>query len=322
MVNIFGMRSTHIGRVDLNLIPPLVALLEEQQVSRAAERVGLSQPAMSRSLQRLRRLLDDPLLIRDASGYRLTARAESVRIQLLTVLPQLETLFAPEHFDPQKATTPVHLVASDYAVQAFGPAICHGVLRQSSAPVRFHSWGHDNVAEQIRASGVDLGLFGGYATAELHSEELLVERFVCVVAADHALAENDGITLADYAGARHVVVDVHDGIQPDIDLPLKKLGHPRQAAVTVPYHAVAAQLLPGTDLIATLPSQCVNTLVSLGEFRVIDAPEEVATMTYRMVWHPAFDNDARHQWLRAVVRKAIRQVTAANTVRPGVTPTR
>ncbi|MGV0771326.1 LysR family transcriptional regulator [Mycobacterium syngnathidarum] len=301
------MRATHIERIDLNLIPPLVALLEERQVSRAAERVGLSQPAMSRALQRLRRLLDDPLLIRDATGYRLTARAESVRTQLLTVLPQLETMFAPEHFDPQTATTPVRLAATDYAVQAFGPAICQEVLRQSTAPVRFHSWSREGVAEQIRDSGVDLGLFGGYTTAELHSEELLVESFVCVVAADHPLTAHERITLTDYARARHVIVDVHDGIQPDIDLPLQKLGRPRQPAVTIPYHSVAARLLPGTDLIATLPSQCVNTLIPAGEFRVLNAPDEIATMAYRMVWHPAFDNDARHQWLRGVVRTAVRQ---------------
>lgn len=94
------MRTTHIGRVDLNLVPPLVALLEEQHVSRAAERVGLSQPAMSRALQRLRRLLDDPLLIRDSTGYRLTARAETLRAQLSSLLPQLETVFAPGRFRP------------------------------------------------------------------------------------------------------------------------------------------------------------------------------------------------------------------------------
>jgi DNA-binding transcriptional LysR family regulator len=316
------MRMTHIDRVDLNLIPPLVALLEERQVSRAAERIGLSQPAMSRALQRLRRLLDDPLLIRDATGYRLTARAESIQNQLGTVLPQLETLFAPEHFDPRTASAPVHLAATDYAVQAFGPAICHELLRQSAAaPVRFHSWSHETVAEQIRDSGVDLGLYGGYTTAELNSEELLVERFVCVVAAGHPLANGDGVALADYRRARHVIVDVHDGVQPDIDLPLAKLRSTRQAAVTVPYHAVAAQLLPGTDLVATLPSHCVKSLTLANDLRVLRAPEEIATMAYRMVWHPAFDNDARHQWLRGVVRNAVRRTLNVVPAEPGVGPT-
>lgn len=132
------MRTTHIGRVDLNLVPPLVALLEEQHVSRAAERVGLSQPAMSRALQRLRRLLDDPLLIRDSTGYRLTARAETLRAQLSSLLPQLETVFAPGRFDPHTSAQPVHVAATDYGVQTFGPAICRELVRQSAA-ARFAS---------------------------------------------------------------------------------------------------------------------------------------------------------------------------------------
>ena len=288
--------------MDLNLLPSLAALLEEQQVSRAAERVGLSQPAMSRALQRLRRLLDDPLLIRDATGYRLTARAEAIRAQLNSVLPQLETLFTPVGFEPAVSTQPVRLAATDYAVQSFGPTICHALLRQApTAPVQFHGWRRDNVAEELRDSHIDLGLYGGYPTVGLRSEELLVEKFVCVVAADHPLTGDIG--LSDYLRARHVVVAVHDGIQPSIDLPLVKLGHPRRATVTVPYHAAAPQLLAGTDLIATLPSRIAD--VSAPGLRVLAAPVEIATMTYRMVWHPAFDNDARHMWLRDVIRSSV-----------------
>lgn len=304
------MHMAHIERVDLNLIPALAALLDEKQVSRAADRVGLSQPAMSRALQRLRRLLDDPLLIRDSTGYRLTPRAESIQGQLNTVLPQLENLFAPEHFDPHTSTRPVHLAATDYGVQFFGPAICRELLRHSpAAPVRFHSWNHDGVAEQIRDSAIDLGLYGGYSTADMHSEELFVEQFVCVVAADHPMADAPGIALPDYCNARHVIVDVHDGLQPDIDLPLIALGMRRQPAVTVAYHAVATQLLPGTDLIATLPSQAIGAGSAVNGLRVLKAPDQIATLPYRMIWHPAFDNDRRHQWVREIVRNAVRRRT-------------
>ena len=297
-----NMRLTHISRVDLNLIPSLVALLEEQQVSRAAARVGVSQPAMSRALQRLRRLLDDPLLIRDATGYRLTARAEAIRTQLDTVLPQLETLFVPGEFNPETATQPVQLAATDYAVQAFGPAITRELLRQApSSTIRFQAWTRDNVVDQFRDLRVDLGLYGGYPTRGLATEELLIERYVCVVAADHPLTGSIG--LADYLRARHVVVDVHDGMQPSIDLPLNELGHPRRATVTVPYHAVASQLLSGTELIATLPSSITDA--SSPGLRVLRAPAEISTMAYRMVWHPAFDNDPRHRWLREVVRSSV-----------------
>ncbi len=303
-----NMHTTHIERADLNLIPPLVALLEERQVSRAATRIGLSQPAMSRALHRLRRLLDDPLLIRDAAGYRLTPRAETIRAQLDVVLPALENLFAPEQFDPASSSRPVNVAGTDYAVQAFGSAICREVMRQApQAPVHFHSWRREGVADQIRNSTIDLGLYGGQTTDEMRCEQLFVERFVCVVAADHPLADAGGITLRDYRDARHVIVDVHDGGQPDVDLPLAKLGVVRNAAVTVAYHAAAPQFLPGTDLVATLPRQLAGAFATPDALVVLDAPNEIATMPYRMVWHPAFDDDRRHQWLRALVRSAVRQ---------------
>ena len=89
MFDIFHMPMTHLEAVDLNLLPPLAALLEERQVTRAAERAGLSQPAMSRTLARLRQLLDDQLLVRTGSGYVLTPRAERIQLQLAGLMPQL-----------------------------------------------------------------------------------------------------------------------------------------------------------------------------------------------------------------------------------------
>src|SRR6476620_4609723 len=116
MLGIVNMLMTHIETVDLNLLPLLAALLDERQVTRAAERSGLSQPAMSRALARLRRELDDQLLVRDGSGYVLTPRAERIQRQLAGVIPQLETLFAAEIFDPATAQEHYRLAATDYAL--------------------------------------------------------------------------------------------------------------------------------------------------------------------------------------------------------------
>src|SRR5256885_9596679 len=103
MLDMVGMRMTHLEGVDLNLLPPLAALLEERHVTRAADRSGLSQPAMSRALARLRKLLDDQLLIRDGGGYVLTPRAERIQRQLTDLMPRIETGFAAEVFDPATA---------------------------------------------------------------------------------------------------------------------------------------------------------------------------------------------------------------------------
>src|SRR3954468_5139550 len=119
MLVIVAMLVTHLDGVDLNLLPPLAALLEERHVTRAAERSGLSQPAMSRALARLRQLLDDQLLLRDRSGYVLTSRAERIQRQLAGLMPRLETLFAAEVFDPATAEEHYRLAATDYPLLLF-----------------------------------------------------------------------------------------------------------------------------------------------------------------------------------------------------------
>src|SRR6266436_5892969 len=126
MFGMVAMLVAHLERVDLNLLPPLAALLEEQHVTRAAERSGLSQPAMSRALARLRLLLDDQLLVRDGSGYVLTPRAERIERQLAGLMPQLETLFAAELFDPATAEEHYRLAATDYSLLLF----LHQVARE------------------------------------------------------------------------------------------------------------------------------------------------------------------------------------------------
>lgn len=300
------MLTTHIDRMDLNLLSALVALLEERQVSRAATRVGLSQPAMSRALQRLRRLFDDQLLIRDPSGLRLTTRAEDLYRQLTTVIPLLETLLAPSNFNPQTDTGPVNIAGTDYAVHTYGPAICRHIGQQSpDTPVRFHSWRTDDVTEQIRRGTVDLGLSGSHLPVDFNAVELLTERFVCLVAADHPLAGRSGLTVTDYLSFGHVVVDVAGGHQPDVDVPLAASGRRRRPAITVAYHTAAPLMLPGTTLIATLPARLLPVGVEVGTLAVLDAPDEIATMPYRMIWNPAFDNDRRHRWLRSVVQAAM-----------------
>ncbi len=300
------MITNHIQRIDLNLITALIALLEERQVSRAAARTGITQPAMSRSLHRLRRAFNDPLLIRDAGGYRLTRYADDIYTQLTTIVPQLEMLLSPMHFDPSVSTRPINLAGTDYAADTYAPPICRLVMADAPlTPMRFHGWNSRGAGEQILRGNVDLGLYGGFTPDELSSAELLIEQFVCVVAATHPLATTAAITLDDYCQFDHVIVDVEDGLQPDVDYPLTRLGSPRRPAITLPYHSAIPAVLPGTDLIATVPNRLVCAWPDSGTLRVLPAPTQINNMPYRMVWHPALDTDKWHQWLRSIVRAAV-----------------
>lgn len=306
----FGMQLTHVLRADLNLIPALAVLLDERHVSRAAQRLGLSQPATSRALQRLRLQLGDPLLVRAPDGYRLTARAQVLRGQLDELLPGLETLVAPDPFEPAHTAEPVQLAGTDFAVLAYGPAIHRYLAREApTAPIRFHSWRYDSMADQIRRGSVDLGLFGSFTTDDLSGADLIEEQFVCVVDTD-SRAPTDGLDLDRYCRMRHVVVDVADAMQPDIDLRLRAMDLERTAAVTLPYHAAVPLMLAGTDLVATIPAALAATWPQQHPVRILAAPKEIEHLRYRMVWHPAYDEDHRHQWLRSTIRAAVTETAS------------
>ncbi|MDP9793170.1 DNA-binding transcriptional LysR family regulator [Catenuloplanes nepalensis] len=299
------MRATHIGRVDLNLVPALIALLEERHVSRAAARVGMSQPAMSRALQRLRRTLRDDLLVRTPEGYRLTPRGERILDRLATAVPQLEDVFAGADFDPSITELEIRVAGSDYAQAVIAPGLSGRIATASpGSTLRFRPW-HRDVLTEVSDGAIDLAFIGAQTSEPLRSEELFTDRFVCVVSAGHPLAGRAALGLADYLGCRHLIIDVIDGRQPAIDRVLSAYGTPRRAGLILPVHAAAILALPGTDLVLTIPQRLAGHYASGGALRILQAPDEIGTMTYWMTWHPRLELDPVHRWLRRMVHDTV-----------------
>jgi DNA-binding transcriptional LysR family regulator len=293
--------ATALRRVDLNLLVPLAVLLAERHVSRAADRLGLSQPATSRALQRLRRSLDDELLVRTADGYQLTPRAERVQRELAEILPRLELLFRGDHFDPATATDSFRLLGTDYTASVLAPGVFREMCRAApGTSLTLGPW-HDGVFDDVAHGLADLAFVGLAAGRELRSELLFEERFVCVVARSNPLADREALTLPEFLAAAHVVVDVLRGEQSAVDRRLTELGHHRTATLSVPYHTAALLAVPETPLVATLPSRLVSTLDDPA-LTTVAPPREVATMPYLMTWHPRLDDDPAQRWLRDIVR--------------------
>ncbi|SPM33545.1 LysR family transcriptional regulator [Mycobacterium rhizamassiliense] len=294
------MLSTHIDRVDLNLLPPLVALLEERHVSRAAGRLALSQPAMSRALQRLRRHFGDELLVRGPDGYSLTPRAERLRAQLATVVTELDQLFASESFDPATTAQSFRLAVSDYTVSAFGPALVRQILKRAPNSTVACEALDARAFDKLDAGTLDLAVYGRPVPERYSGQHLFTDSFVCVVAAEHPLAQRTSVTLAQYLRWPHLSIDIG---QPGLDGLLEARDIVRRVAVVMPYHVSGPGILPGTDLILTVPSRLVSQLDS-GRTKVLDAPRELGDVAFYAVWHPRVDNDPSHRWLREIVRGA------------------
>jgi DNA-binding transcriptional LysR family regulator len=292
------MQPTHMDRVDLNLLPPLVALIEERHVSRAAGRLALSQPAMSRALQRLRRHFGDELLVRGPDGYALTPRAEQIRAQLPTVITELNHLFDTETFDPAIATQSIRLAGSDYVVSAFGPALVQTILGQSPNSTVTCEPLDVRAFDKLDAGTLDLVIYGRSAPGRYRSQHLFTDQFACVVAADHPLAQRKSVSLAQYLRWPHLDIDIG---QPGLDRILESLEASRRIAVVMPYLVLATSILPGTELVLTVPDRLAAQFADPTQVRVLNAPRELGELHFYAVWHPRVDEDPFHRWLRQLV---------------------
>ncbi|MEV5155648.1 LysR family transcriptional regulator [Streptomyces werraensis] len=297
------MPVTRIERLDLNLLPPLAVLLEEKHVSRAAERAHLSQPAMSRTLQRLRDAFGDELLVRGPSGYQLTPVAERLQDQLRVLLPGIAGLLDRETFSPRAASEEFCLTGTDYAASTVGEHLFRVVLHKSpNSRVRYRPW-HEGAFEELERGTVHLAFFGCDPAPPFHTERLFEEKFVCVVDRKHPLADAPVLDLDDYLRAVHVVVDISRGRQGIVDANLRRAGVQRTVGLTVPYHQAAMQSVAGTKLVATLPQRLLGRETATNKaLRVLDAPEVIKSMTYLMVWHPRLNDDPAQRWLRERTR--------------------
>lgn len=293
---------SNLARLDLNLLAPLAALLDERHVSRAAERVHLTQPAMSRTLKRLREVFGDELLVRTSSGYRLTPAAERLQRRLRTLLPELADLFEAEEFVPATAVEIFRLSGTDYAVDTIGVPLSTRLRRESpGSRLHLRKW-HESVFDELERGELDLALYGHPPPPGLSTERLFEERFVCVVDPGHPLAGRPVLELDDYLRGTHVVVDVRDGRQGVVDADLRAHDLTRTAGLIVPHHRSALLAVVGSDLIATLPRRMLRDADGVA---VLAAPDVLGSMTYSMSWHPSLDSDPAQRWLRALLHTEV-----------------
>jgi DNA-binding transcriptional LysR family regulator len=297
------MRVTQLRQADLNLLVFFSVLAEERNVSRAAKRLLLSQPAVSRALQRMRETFRDDLLVRTAKGYEPTPQGERVLRELEIMLPRLDRLISGSTFNPATESTSFRIAATDNATSIIAPVLCREVL-PSASQVRFTfaSWRGD-VFEDLSHGRLDLALIGdeGHVPSPLQTEVIYEEELVCIVAANAPYQRH--VTLKQYLAAEHIGVDVVEGSQ---HIPEKRLaahGQRRRTVITLPYFGAATKCIPGTKLILTAPKRFAALESENRKIKVMKAPAEITGFKYLMIWHPRVNTDAAHAWLRSEIRR-------------------
>ena len=296
------MRLTHTRQADLNLLVALTVLLEERQISTAADRYFLSQPAMSRSLQRLRTLFGDELLVKTKEGYELTIRAKQIQSELSEILPRLEIMLRGGSFDPAIAEDCFTIACTDYAAIIMGQPLFHSFYSQAPhASITIESW-YDEAFDDCQKGKLDLIMWVNAVPQPLVSQVLFEEEFVCVLARNNPLSQQE-LTLDKFLNCSHVVVNVEKGQQTLIERKLEELGVTRKPALRVPYFGAAIHAVQETLLVATVPQRIAKIYSNYLNIKVVHAPIELERFRYIMAWHPRLSEDKAHYWLRNTIQQ-------------------
>jgi DNA-binding transcriptional LysR family regulator len=287
---------------DLNLLVTLDVLLDEGNVARAAERLGLSPSAMSRALARLREVTGDPLLVRAGRGLVPTPRALALRERTGKLVKEAQTLLRrAENLDLSRLERTFTLRNRDGFVENFGPALIARAWREAPGVRLVFVPKADRDSAPLRDGSVDLetGIIGFATGPEVRAQSLFRDRLVGVVAPSHPLAEAE-ITPELYAAGRHVCVSRHGEGREPVDDALDLIGLKRTVATVVSGFSDALALVRGSDMIANVPARYTGNLRD-GLF-TFDLPFPMPERTISLLWHPRMDADAAHRWLRGLVR--------------------
>jgi DNA-binding transcriptional LysR family regulator len=305
------IHSMNLAALDLNLLVALESLVEEASVSRAAEKAGLSQPAMSHALKRVRELLKDPLLVRVGPRMQLTTRGQALRQPLRDVLSGVRDLLASETFDPARSTRTFCVFASDYATDLLFPRLQRrlGELAPGIS-IRLQPGAGNRLDPFQLASGVDLAIacvpncFKGF-----YQQRLFTDRDACVVRCGHPLRRRLSRREV-FLKARHVAVVGREFSEDPVDTWLKEEGLERNIALSVPQYLQALHVIAGSDLIGVIPERLVRAnAMSLG-LHVLPVPLDVGTFDEYLL-HPARSHaDPGSVWLRGVLYQIAESLSA------------
>lgn len=292
----------NLSALDLNLLVALDALIDEAHVGRAAARIGLSQPAASHALRRLREIMGDPLLVRVGGHMELTPRALALQAPLEQALTQLRGLFQPAGFDPASSQRRFKLMLPDLVVELIMPQLVQAVAKAApGVQLQVTSWRGPEIMTPEFARTIDLVIaFTAEAFPGFHRQLLYRDKDVLAVRRGHPLGARLS-RLEVFLKARHVAVIAAGERKDPIDHWLRKRGIERQASLTVPSYFQAVHMAAATDLVAFVPGRLTAALAPALGLMVVPPPVDPG-LDEQYLFHPTrAQQDGGSIWLRQLV---------------------
>ena len=289
---------------DLNLLVALDALLDEGSVVGAARRMNLSPAAMSRTLTRIREAVGDPILVRAGRGLVPTPKALELHNQVRAVVEQAARVFrSADQVDLRTLRRRFNIRANDFFVGVYGGRLFAAMDREAPhCELRFVPEG-DADDEALREGRIDLRISNSRPqTPEVKVQNLFSTTFVGLAREDHPLFDGE-ITAERFAGFAHISMSRRGIARGPIDTALNEMGLERRVAVIAPSFHAAMFALPDSDLILPVPKETISSVTRLGlRVRAFDLPIPLSTLMLTQAWHPRYDKDPAHKWLRETLK--------------------
>jgi DNA-binding transcriptional LysR family regulator len=300
----------NLASIDLNLLVAFDALARENNVTLAADRVGLSQPAMSNALARLRRKLNDPLFVRTATGMQPTPYAQGLAGPIARACELLDSALSIDAgFDPESTNKSFTFYLSEVGELVFLPKLLLGLRdRAPGVSVKVRRAPEKGLQDVMAAGDGDLaiGIFTSLKSG-FYQQRLYGDKFVCIVRYDHPIIRAS-LSLEQYVAASHAVVaSTGTGHDTALEQILSKQRLHRRIAVSVPDFLVLPTIVEQSDAIATIPSRMAVTLHGQRNLRVLESPIKFPRIEIRQHWHERYHHDAANKWLREFVAQLLKE---------------
>lgn len=304
----------NFNALDLNLVRVFDALMSERSATRAGDRIGLSQPAVSAALARLRHALGDQLFIRRGNDMVPTPRAEELAALARSALSQIERMVeVPGPFDPSTLERQFTIMGSDFISMLLMPRLTQRIRQVAPGVVlRLRDTSIGDVARQLREDSVDVAIEPAIAAEEgVSSRTLFASPFQLVAATGHRALADAGLKPGDviptdlYCALPHALRSVDGGMAGAVDAALAETGRRRRVMLTMPQFEAIALAVASGDYIAALPMQFAETVAERLPLELYRLPVDVPAADICMLWHARHDGERAHRWLRDMIAETV-----------------
>jgi DNA-binding transcriptional LysR family regulator len=298
-----------IRSLDLNLLVVFDAMLKHQNVTKAAEAIKLSQPAMSAAISRLRTLFDDPLFVRTGAGMAPTPKAQALSPSIRMVVQTIQTdILQPKSFDPSRSDRTFTLVTPDIAEVNFLPRLLSTLAEKSPhISLKTLAMPREAAANSLEAGSAEMaiGYFPDLHKAGFFQQKLISSSHVCLIRKKHPDV-GQKLTLSQFANASHAVVKP-DGREHVFEQFLQSKNIKRRVVVELSHFMSLLPIIETSNLIATVPKDLADFFVQHGEVRYVPTPMKSPIINVHLFWHQRFHKDSAHIWLRQVINQLFSQ---------------